>query len=767
MVPVTVKMQSLRSRKSESQTKVQRSPSKLIRQNGRSTTRVDEKMKRRMSMRYAEISSPTDALVPAVPALPIGLQPISPSGIIHEGIPEVETPREDPRLAELRLLDKDDFDPDAYLKQKMANSTEAQLKTMQSSLRSQRDGVAKDLQQDVFRNYAEFVQISKEVSVIENEMLEFKDCLAEWKNMPSLLHIEESSSAAERRRNVRSSIADLRVLYANQMQTLHTQIEGSSKYVPTTPGRHVVAEMDGILALNAATYKVDHTVRFVVLDDAVLVARIRRRRNNAESDKLVAERCWPLNEMLVLDTKDTATMSNVFKIRHGKETLVYRTEASADKKHLLSQFRQVAEELSAKRRKEREVEHLGRKSIWGGDRGSMAFSGDAVPPVPTWMAELVGQTEMGSTAKEKAERDGRWISDFCDELTVAIALREWDRAVGLVEQGEAQLPKMPALGTKLTPLKASLTSLLLQSLSSPSNRKSAVTTLIALLVRLKASAAARNTFLTAREELMRRRVRMIRFEGHVGVYVGDLAVVYFTGIKHTADWYLSSFKENEVASFFIEWAKKQVELYAELFRKQVYSSDVDKQTVEDAIKITHMQSKKSLEEYGIDFRFLIDKLLSEQKEPSGARRLPVRHYEKSSDLLTPANTPIRVRSPAAPVCPEPSPVPPVPPLPAITTTTSSPTTPGIPAARSTPSPVSPTLRSPTPRSPASRTASPAPRSARSPTPTPANASLDGMLHAAQMPFVNPAPPPRSKERPGSAAGHRPPPVAVPKREGMF
>lgn len=107
---------------------------------------------------------------------------------------------------------------------------------------------------------------------------------------------------------------------------------------------------------------------------------------------------------------------------------------------------------------------------------------------------------------------------------------------------------MPALGTKLTPLKASLTSLLLQSLSSPSNRKSAVTTLIALLVRLKASAAARNTFLTAREELMRRRVRMIRFEGHVGVYVGDLAVVYFTGIKHTADWYLSSFKENEVAS---------------------------------------------------------------------------------------------------------------------------------------------------------------------------------------------------------------------------
>ena len=104
------------------------------------------------------------------------------------------------------------------------------------------------------------------------------------------------------------------------MQTLHTQIEGSSKFAPTTPGRHVVLEMDGIVSLNSATYKINHTVRFVVLDDAVLVAR-RRRRNTVgdrtataaggrtEQGKLIAEKSWPLNEMLVLDTKDTASTS--------------------------------------------------------------------------------------------------------------------------------------------------------------------------------------------------------------------------------------------------------------------------------------------------------------------------------------------------------------------------------------------------------------------------------------------------------------------------
>jgi exocyst complex component 8 len=103
-------------------------------------------------------------------------------------------------------------------------------------------------------------------------------------------------------------VADLRVLYANQMQTLHSQIEGSAKFVPTTPGRHVVTEMDNIASLNAATYKPVHSVRFVILDDAVLVARKRKRRNPGESDKLVADRCWPLNEMLVLDTKDSTCL---------------------------------------------------------------------------------------------------------------------------------------------------------------------------------------------------------------------------------------------------------------------------------------------------------------------------------------------------------------------------------------------------------------------------------------------------------------------------
>ena len=45
-------------------------------------------------------------------------------------------------------------------------------------------------------SYAEFMLISKEISTLENDMLELKESLSEWKSMPSLLHIDDSATLA-------------------------------------------------------------------------------------------------------------------------------------------------------------------------------------------------------------------------------------------------------------------------------------------------------------------------------------------------------------------------------------------------------------------------------------------------------------------------------------------------------------------------------------------------------------------------------------------
>ncbi|KLO20158.1 hypothetical protein SCHPADRAFT_816745 [Schizopora paradoxa] len=667
-------------------------------------SRVDDKLKKRMSMRYADISGPTfaDGNIPAVPTIPLGRYNSGRGGTStgaddDEGVRDLkdaEEVKEEVRRADLTAMENEEFDPDSFLRSKMASSTEAEIRSLQSSLQGLKDETRTDLQRTVFQNYAEFMVISKEVSTLENDMLDLKQSLSEWKSMPSLLHIDDSASLADRRRTQRSSVADLRVLYASQMQTLHAQIEGSSKFAPATPGRHIVTEMEGISLLNSATYKVEHSVKFVLLDDAVLVARKRARRT-ADRPGLVAERCWPLNDILVLDTKDSATMTNVFKIRHNKETHVFRTDLVGDKKALLSQFRLVAEELAARRRKEREGEHERRKSMWmgGGDRRSFALDMD-MSTLPEWMADMGLKDGIGG-AKEKNDKDAIWVTELTDSLTVAIALREWTRAVELVEEGEAKMSTTSLLEPKLSVLRSSLTSSLLHALADESNRKSIVMELTGLLQRLRAGPAARSAFLAARSQLTRKRIRMIRFEGHIKMYISDLATVVFTGIKHTADWFLASFKENDATSSFVEWAKIQIEQFAEMFRKQVFNSDVDKQTIEDCIKITQNSSKKLMQDYGIDFRFLFDALLVPDPSMTSIK------LDSISMSMTPASQ--------------------------------------IKATFSTASAES-VLTASTP-------------------PTPTSAMF--------RPPPSPAPPPRSRDRPSSAIGARPLIQQPIKREGMF
>ena len=75
-----------------------------------------------MSMRYADISSPTNVSIPALPTIPLGFRtggPITmePDSYLEEdedtrGRRE-EQMKEEQRKADLRMLDQERFDPDA------------------------------------------------------------------------------------------------------------------------------------------------------------------------------------------------------------------------------------------------------------------------------------------------------------------------------------------------------------------------------------------------------------------------------------------------------------------------------------------------------------------------------------------------------------------------------------------------------------------------------------------------------------------------------
>ncbi len=125
------------------------------------------------------------------------------------------------------------------------------------------------------------------------------------------------------------------------------------------------------------------------------------------------------------------------------------------------------------------------------------------------------------------------------------------RPLRLIRYKVQTLPSTPA-NAKLTSstesFKASLIADLLQEIADPANKKQSIMRLSAFLVRLGSGAPARDAFLLTRAELMRKRARMIRFEGNISLYIAELALVTFTGIRHTSEWYLASFREHDMAS---------------------------------------------------------------------------------------------------------------------------------------------------------------------------------------------------------------------------
>jgi exocyst complex component 8 len=76
-------------------------------------SRVDDRIKKRMTMRYADISGPTSLSIPNIPSLPN----ISRSGPKDEGgqslLVESPTAEEDPKKTDMKAMEQDNFDPEA------------------------------------------------------------------------------------------------------------------------------------------------------------------------------------------------------------------------------------------------------------------------------------------------------------------------------------------------------------------------------------------------------------------------------------------------------------------------------------------------------------------------------------------------------------------------------------------------------------------------------------------------------------------------------
>lgn len=261
------------------------------------------------------------------------------------------------------------FDPEQFIASSLSGASEQELQSFYESLRELRISTSVDLQSNVFNNYASFVSLSHEISNLTSDVSSLSSLLMQFSNLTQSLStsiqkddndIDQSSGYQRERRGAqhhRNSIADLAQIHATHLQELWHFVEGSQKFLPAHPGRHVLKECLNWTELNAATWKPTKTVHLILLNDHLLVAAKKRgKAASTESRKSIADRCWNLEDIelnsLSKGRDEPNATSAALQVTRGREVAVYAPPEGqiSERASFIQAFKRATIDLHNKRK---------------------------------------------------------------------------------------------------------------------------------------------------------------------------------------------------------------------------------------------------------------------------------------------------------------------------------------------------------------------------------------------------------------------------------
>ncbi|KAJ6133784.1 hypothetical protein N7523_000106 [Penicillium sp. IBT 18751x] len=622
-------------------------------------------VKRRYSTRF-NAAPDFDLGAPPVPALPAatpggygGLDvPVPASKQVSSAGGAAPAP-----VVDLNALRDPSLPVERYVANLLANASEEEIQNYQDKLRKVKNRTSTDLQQNVYQNRTQFIKISREAEKLKDEMRTLRTLMSELTNALGQTSVGNTPNPMSptddhlpKRSVNRSSVANLESMWSVQLQTLWKTVEGSQKFLPAVPGRHIVLETGNWAELDSATWKPRRPVHIVLLNDHLLVAAKKRKRvdqNNPNQrgpvpTKLVAEECWPLQDIDMIDlaanmgtgaAREEALdrgIGNAISIRVGNKPYTYRQDKrdTSTKNELLATFRKTVEDLRRTLRTENEAasKPLEAYGYLAGRHMSPSLKSE--------------QFDLAEDPRDKSELridvDGkqqnlRWVEGQVDELDIDIALQRFEAAVSSIERLrklakglKGNLVAQEVINAKVdgraTRLAGMLSRALVDTHSFPVTTKTNVT----WLSRLGFEDQARETYLKARSDVITKRIRACIFEGDLPLYIFQISYVYFSLIKNTISIYQLCFP-GVMTSSCIRWAKHHLDGFNALLNRQLSSVQRGTSVWQKCLDIVH-EHADLLTEVGVDFTDLVGRGLEENGElfPAGRTVQPDKVVATSS-----------------------------------------------------------------------------------------------------------------------------------------
>ncbi|KAF1993009.1 exocyst complex component EXO84 [Amniculicola lignicola CBS 123094] len=519
-------------------------------------------------------------------------------------------------------------------------ASEADIRRYQDDLRKVKNRTSADLQHNVYQNRTQFIKISKEAEKLKGEMRTLKqlmsDLTATLGQTTSAAGMNGDATASRKASN-RSSVANLEALWNSQLQEVWRRVEGSQKYLPAIPGRHIVWESGRWVELNAATWKARRRVHLILLNDHLLIAAEKKQRTDvagqSSRDKKsggkewVAQRCWPLQEVQMADLSSRTPggqegkgAANAINIRVGSESFtfaVYQGDAS-DKITLLSTFRKAVDDL--RRSIEDETEEQGKIQ----DSVNYLAMRDINMLKQADLMEGLSDQAVDHRASMFVDVDGkqqniRWVESQLDDLDIDMSLQNFEDAVKKVERlrALAKSIRSNALAQGIVTYKVNeravkLANILIKQLSEHNNWVNSVKKHVTWVVRLGFEDRAREAYLESRSQVIKTRSRQCIFEGNLLDYVYQISFIYFTIIKNTVDIYQKCFPQ-VMMSACVKWAKEHVDAFNIILARQLSSVEKSSPLWKQCMDQAH-EHAAMLTDVGLDFKELVGRVVEQNRD---------------------------------------------------------------------------------------------------------------------------------------------------------
>jgi hypothetical protein len=572
---------------------------------------------------------------------------------------------------DVRALKDSNLQAEKYVQTILADATEADIMSYQNELQAVKQHASSDLQHNVYQNRTQFIKISKEADKLKSEMRTLRTLMSELTN--ALGHATSAGGGdigsmgsslslgvpSDRKRANRSSVANLEAMWSTHLQVLWKRVEGSQKYLPALPGRHIIMESQRWVELNAATWKPRRRVALVLLNDHLLIASEKKRNDlanavqndNARSKRqsmyqqppgqtsttLVAERCWQLQDVSLADISSSATanssnerptgakdqkyLANAISIRAGNESFTYAVSDSGEKAGLLVAFRKAQEDL----RKAVAAEHGERaKELQNSDLSLLAGRDPRLLKRAAAEAAIAADEQSGGGLQrsnsvlvdaEGRQQSIRSVESQIDALDIDIALQHFEDAVARIEKlrklarsirsnATASEIILAKVNDRASRLAASISRQLIQTSAGKEKTKQNVS----WLLRLGFEEMARERYLDSRTLTIRTRTRQLPFTGPLPPYLHALAYTTFALLLHTFRTFSSSFPPAS-GSAVVKWAKDRVDEFNGVLERQLSSVERGSELWNECVDVVKKQSNV-LSEVGVDFRGLVARNLS-------------------------------------------------------------------------------------------------------------------------------------------------------------